>query len=126
MNEVFAVAIGGAVGASGRYLFTAQMFRLLGPNFPWGTFGVNIIGSLIMGMVAEGLALKFHLSPEMRSFLMTGVLGGFTTFSSFSLDAANMIQRGDTMLSALYIVGSVTCGLIGLFAGLYAMRLVFA
>ncbi len=125
MNGLFAVAIGGAVGASGRYLFSAQMLHWFGPHFPWGTFGVNLLGSFVMGLIAEGLALKFHVSPEMRSFLMTGVLGGFTTFSAFSLDAANMMQRGDGWLSALYVGGSVVGAIAALFAGLYFARLVF-
>ena len=124
MNGLFAGALGGALGASARYLFVAQALRWFGPAFPWGTFGVNIIGSFIMGVIAEGLALKFSAPPEFRSFVMTGVLGGFTTFSAFSLDAANMMERGDGMLSALYIGGSVVGAIAALFAGLYFVRLV--
>lgn len=126
MNSLLAVALGGAVGASGRYLFNLQMMRLLGVNFPWGTFGVNIIGSFIMGVLAEGLALRFNVSAEMRSFLMTGVLGGFTTFSAFSLDAGNMIERNDFGLAGLYIVASVVGSIAALFLGLYAVRTVLA
>lgn len=126
MNSIFAVAIGGAVGASGRYLFNLQMMRLLGTNFPWGTFGVNIIGSFIMGVMAEGLALRFNVSAEMRSFLMTGVLGGFTTFSAFSLDASNMIERNDFGLAGLYVAASVVGSIAALFLGLYAVRTVLA
>ncbi|HAC58210.1 MAG TPA: fluoride efflux transporter CrcB [Rhodobiaceae bacterium] len=125
MNAIFAVAVGGAIGATGRYLFNLQMLRLLGPNFPWGTFGVNVIGSLIMGLVAGLFALRFDVSPEMRSFITTGILGGFTTFSAFSLDAANMIERGQTGLAALYIGGSVVLGLAGLFFGLWIARAMF-
>ena len=124
MNGLLAVALGGAVGASGRYLLTAQMLHWFGPNFPWGTFSANLIGSFIMGFIAEGLALKFHFSPEMRSFVMTGLLGGFTTFSAFSLDAANMMERGDGLLSMLYVGGSVVGAIAALFAGLYFVRLV--
>ncbi|GMV64056.1 MAG: putative fluoride ion transporter CrcB [Parvibaculum sp.] len=125
MNAIFAVAVGGAIGATGRYLFNLQMLRLLGPNFPWGTFGVNVIGSFIMGLVAGLFALRLDLSPEMRSFITTGILGGFTTFSAFSLDAANMIERGQTGLAALYIGGSVVLGLAGLFFGLWIARAMF-
>lgn len=125
MNAIFAVAVGGAIGATGRYLFNLQMLRLLGPNFPWGTFGVNVIGSFIMGLVAGLFALRFDVSPEMRSFITTGILGGFTTFSAFSLDAANMIERGQTGLAALYIGGSVVLGLAGLFLGLSIARAMF-
>lgn len=126
MNSLFAVALGGAVGASGRYLFNLQMMRLLGLNFPWGTFGVNIIGSFIMGVIAESLALRFNVSSEVRSFLMTGVLGGFTTFSAFSLDAGNMIERNDFGLAGLYVGASVVGSIVALFIGLYAVRTVLA
>ncbi len=126
MNTLFAVALGGAVGASGRYLFGLQAMRLLGIGFPWGTLGVNIIGSFIMGLLAESLALRFNVSAEMRSFLMTGVLGGFTTFSAFSLDAGVMIERNDFALAGLYIAASVVGSIAALFLGLYAVRTVLA
>ena len=126
MNSLFAVAVGGAVGASGRYLFNLQMMRLLGPNFPWGTFGVNIIGSFIMGVIAESLALRFNVSSEVRSFLMTGVLGGFTTFSAFSLDAGNMIERNDFGMAGIYVGASVIGSIAALFLGLYLVRTVLA
>lgn len=125
MNSIFAVAVGGAIGATGRYLFNLQMLRLLGPNFPWGTFGVNVIGSFVMGLVAGLFALRLDLSPEMRSFITTGILGGFTTFSAFSLDAANMMERGQHALAAAYIGGSVALGLAGLFLGLWIARITF-
>lgn len=125
MNSIFAVAVGGAIGATGRYLFNLQMLRLLGPNFPWGTFGVNVIGSFIMGLVAGLFALRLDLSPEMRSFITTGILGGFTTFSAFSLDVANMIERGQHAIAAAYIGGSVALGLAGLFLGLWIARVAF-
>lgn len=125
MNMVLAVALGGAIGSSLRYLFGDMMMRLMGINFPWGTFGVNLIGSLLMGLIAGALALKFNASQEMRSFLMTGVLGGFTTFSAFSLDAANMIERHDYMLAAVYVGGSVIVALMALFLGLWISRIAF-
>jgi len=126
MNSIFAVAVGGAIGATGRYLFNLQMLRLLGPNFPWGTFGVNVIGSFVMGLVAGLLAFRLDLSAEMRSFITTGILGGFTTFSAFSLDAANMMERGQHALAAAYIGGSVALGLAGLFLGLWIARAMFS
>ncbi|MBC7102440.1 MAG: fluoride efflux transporter CrcB [Parvibaculum sp.] len=125
MNSIFAVAVGGAIGATGRYLFNLQMLRLLGPNFPWGTFGVNVTGSFIMGLVAGLFAFRLDLSSEMRSFITTGILGGFTTFSAFSLDAANMIERGQHALAAAYIGGSVALGIAGLFFGLWIARVTF-
>jgi CrcB protein len=126
MNTLFAVAVGGALGASGRYVFNIQMMRLLGTGFPWGTFGVNIIGSFLMGVFVESFALRLNLSAEMRSFLTTGVLGGFTTFSTFSLDAGNMIERSDFTLAGLYITSSVIGSIMALFLGLYVVRTVFA
>jgi len=126
VNSLFAVAVGGALGASGRYLFNLQMMRLLGPNFPWGTLGVNIIGSFVMGVLAESFALRFNVSSEMRSFLMTGILGGFTTFSAFSLDAGNMIERDAFGLAGIYVAASVLGSIAALFLGLWAVRTVFA
>ncbi|MBX3492735.1 MAG: fluoride efflux transporter CrcB [Parvibaculum sp.] len=126
MNHLFAVAIGGAIGASGRYLLNTQMLRLLGPNFPWGILTINIVGSLAMGLLAGAFALKYDLSSEMRSFLTTGILGGFTTFSAFSLDAANMIERGDIGLAGLYMAGSVAGAVGALFAGLWIARMLFS
>lgn len=126
MNHLFAVALGGAIGASGRYLFNLSMLRFMGMGFPWGTLGVNIIGSFIMGVLAESLALRFNVSAEMRSFLMTGVLGGFTTFSAFSLDVSNMVERNDFTLAGLYIAASVVGSIAALFLGLYAVRTVLA
>ena len=125
MNTLFAVAAGGAIGAGARHLFNLQMLRLFGPAFPWGTFGVNIIGSLLMGLLAGIFALKLDLSPDARSFLTTGLLGGFTTFSAFSLDAMNMLERGDTGLAVAYMGGSVVLSIGALFFGLAAVRMMF-
>ncbi|MES1991210.1 MAG: fluoride efflux transporter CrcB [Pseudomonadota bacterium] len=126
MNPFLAVCLGGALGSGARYLFNAQMTRAFGPDFPWGILGVNIIGCFIMGVLAESFALRFNVSAEMRSFLMTGVLGGFTTFSAFSLDAGNMIERHDYTLAGLYIAASVIGSIAALFFGLYAVRTVLA
>ena len=125
MNTFLAVAAGGAIGAGARHLFNLQMLRLLGPGFPWGTFGVNVIGSLAMGLLAGLFALKLDLSPEARSFLTTGLLGGFTTFSAFSLDAMNMLERGDVGLAFAYMGGSVFLSVGALFLGLFAVRMLF-
>lgn len=122
MNTLLAVALGGAIGAGARHLFNLQALRMFGPNFPWGTIGVNVIGSLLMGVLAGFFAFKADLSPEWRSFLATGFLGGFTTFSAFSLDAANLIQRGDTGLALAYMGGSVAMGIGALFLGLFLVK----
>jgi CrcB protein len=125
MNTLLAVAAGGAIGAGARHLFNVQMLRLFGPSFPWGTFGVNILGSLLMGLLVGLFALKLDLSSEVRSFLTTGILGGFTTFSAFSLDAVNMLERGDIELAFAYMGGSVVLSVAALALGLFIMRMIF-
>jgi CrcB protein len=87
---------------------------------------VNILGCFIMGIIAEGMALHFNASQEMRSFLMTGILGGFTTFSAFALDAGNLIERHDYGFAGLYIAGSVGGSILALFIGLWTVRNLFA
>jgi fluoride exporter len=126
MKMLIAVALGGAVGATGRYLFASQALRFFGPGFPWGTLGVNIIGSFVMGVIVEGLALRFQVSPEMRAFLVTGVLGGFTTFSAFSLDISLLLEKKDIGLAALYAFGSLGGAVLALFFGLWLTRAVLS
>ncbi len=126
MKMLLAVALGGAVGATGRYLFASQALRWMGPGFPWGTFGVNLVGSFCMGVLIESLALRFQVSPEMRVFLVTGVLGGFTTFSAFSLDMALMIEKRELLYGAIYASGSLGGSVFALFLGLWLTRMVLA
>ncbi len=116
------VAAGGALGAAGRYLVNVWTGRLLGSGFPWGTLTVNILGSLAMGALITFMALKWSTSQEMRAFLTTGILGGFTTFSAFSLDFATLYERKAFGLAALYALGSVGVSLIAIFAGMALMR----
>jgi len=119
---IFAVAAGGALGATGRFLVGRLMFNLMGPGFPWGTLTVNMIGSFIIGCVAGAAATKYSLSHAWQGFLIIGVLGGFTTFSAFSLEVALMIEKHQLQAAALYALGSVFIGVLALFAGLYAGR----
>ena len=119
---ILAVAAGGAVGAVARYLTGAAMTQLLGQGWPYGTFAVNIAGSLLMGMLIEATAPVWSLSAEMRALLITGVLGAFTTFSTFSLDAVTLWQRGQQELAGLYVAGSVVLGIGSLLAGMRLMR----
>ena len=120
---LLAVAAGGALGAAGRYLVASQALRLLGPGFPWGTLTVNVLGSFVMGVLIELMAQKINVSPEMRAFLTVGILGGFTTFSAYSLDVALLIEKNAFGSAALYAIGSVIFSVGALFAGLAAVRM---
>lgn len=117
---VLQVAVGGALGATGRYLVNVSAMRLLGPGFPWGTVVVNVVGSFLMGLLVVVLARRggTHLAP----FLMTGLLGGFTTFSAFSLDSATLWQRGEVGLMAVYVMGTVLVSIAALFVALWLGR----
>ena len=95
---------------------------LFGISFPWGTLIVNIVGSLAMGIIAGWFASRGQGGDSARLFLATGVLGGFTTFSAFSLDVALLWERGQMTAAAVYAVGSVVCAVAGVFAGLAVMR----
>lgn len=126
MKMVFYVAFGGALGSVARYLTAEAFGRLVGSGFPWATLTVNIVGSTIMGLLAGAMAHVWDLPTELRLFLTTGILGGFTTFSTFSLDVASMMQRGDFTTAAAYLLSSLVIGIGGLFAGLYFVRMVTA
>ena len=121
MNYVL-VFIGGGLGASLRHAINVGCARACGINFPYGTFVINITGSLVMGIIAGYLALKGEASQPWRLFVMTGILGGYTTFSAFSLDAVTLYQRGEMGLALFYVLGSVILSIAGLFAGLALVR----
>jgi fluoride exporter len=116
------VFIGGGLGSTLRHVVNIVCQRLLGTNFPYHTFIINITGSTIMGLIAGYLAFKGEAAQSWRLFLMTGVLGGYTTFSAFSLDAAVLYERGAVGLTLLYVLGSVVLSILGLFAGLALVR----
>ena len=116
------VFFGGGLGATLRHLVNLICARCIGIGFPWGTFIINISGSTVMGLIAGYLAFKGEASQPWRLFLMTGILGGYTTFSAFSLDAALLYERGELGLAAAYVLGSVVLSIAGLFAGLAVMR----
>ncbi|KIZ34481.1 MULTISPECIES: fluoride efflux transporter CrcB [Rhodopseudomonas] len=116
------VFLGGGLGATVRHFVNTISSRTLGTAFPYHTFLINITGSTVMGVVAGYLAFKGGASQPLRLFVMTGVLGGYTTFSAFSLDAALLYERGEVVLAALYVLGSVVLAIAGLFAGLTLVR----
>jgi CrcB protein len=116
------VAVGGAVGASLRHLVNGLALRLVGPSFPWGTMAINIAGSFIMGVFIEMLARRFNTSNELRLFVATGILGGFTTFSAFSLDFAVLWEKGAAAPALGYALASVVGSLLALFLGLWLAR----
>lgn len=116
------VALGGALGSVMRYLSVLGVGRWLGTGFPYGTLAVNITGSFLMGLLVGWLARSGAATPTAHLFVAVGCLGGFTTFSAFSLDAVAMLQRGETVPALLYVIGSVMLSLMGLMVGLWCMR----
>ena len=125
LAHIAAVAAGGALGAMSRYGVGVAFGRWLGPNFPGATLTVNIIGSLVMGLLI-GLFAHYGTSQVMRLFLVVGFLGAFTTFSTFSLDAVTLFERGEHLLVAFYVAGSVIGAIAGLFLGLTLTRTLVA
>ena len=122
MNHFLLVALGGAIGASARHGINLAALRLVGSAFPWGTMAINIVGSFAMGVFVALLARRVGASDELRLFVATGVLGGFTTFSAFSLDFAVLWERGATLAAAGYALASVAGALVAIFAGLALVR----
>jgi CrcB protein len=124
MLHIILVAIGGAIGAGTRHLVNLGALRLVGPNFPWGTMAVNVVGSFVMGLFIALLGRRFGGSNELRMFVATGILGGFTTFSSFSLDFATLWERGTPLPAFGYAFASVIGAIFALFLGLWLARTV--
>lgn len=127
MQSLLLVAAGGATGAVARYVLSAQALRTLGPGWPHGTLAANVIGGFLMGLLAGGLALRGGADQEKwRLLLGVGLLGGFTTFSAYSLEVALMIERREWASAFSYSLGSVVLSIGALLAGLFLMRRVFA
>ncbi len=123
MYALFLVIAGGGIGAGLRHGMNIGAARLLGTEFPWGTFAINIIGSFLIGIAAAWFAFRNDAaSQSLRLFLTTGILGGFTTFSAFSLDFALLFERGEIMAAVWYVLGSVGLSLLAIFAGLWLVR----
>jgi CrcB protein len=125
MFHVLLVAVGGAVGSVMRHLVGLASLRLLGPAYPWGTLAVNLAGGFAMGLFIELLARRLGGSTEWRLFVATGIMGGFTTFSAFSLDVAVLWERGQAAAAAGYALASVAGAILALFLGLWLGRSLF-
>lgn len=123
---LLAVAFGGAVGSVGRFVVTSLVGRWVTHGFPWGTLAVNLIGSFAMGVLVELAAQRWNVGLELRALLFTGLLGGFTTFSAYSLDLVTLIERQAWATAVAYGTGSVAFGVLGLFGGLFAVRWLLA
>jgi len=125
MNGLLYVALGGALGASGRHLLGIATLKAFGPDYPYGTIAVNIIGGFLMGVLAGWLALKVSGGDNLRLFLGVGLLGGFTTFSAFSLDAVIMYEKKAYGALMSYVGGSVILSIGALMIGLILARKIF-
>ena len=124
MKMILSIALGGALGAAGRHVVGHVVAERLGRAFPYGTLSVNILGSFLMGFLVVALASRFDASPELRGFLAVGVLGGFTTFSAYSLEIALLFERGAMQMSILYAFLSVILAVSALFGGMMVGRAV--
>ncbi len=119
------IGLGGGLGAMARFWFGGAVLRIMGSGgFPWGTLAVNLLGCFVMGLVAALLAAWPRLPQELRLFLTTGILGGFTTFSAFALEAVGLMDRGAWFQAAAYVLGSVALSIVGLGLGRSLMKLI--
>ena len=122
MPNLLLVMLGGALGTGGRYLFGRAALGLFGPGYPWGTLGVNLLGGLLMGLLSGSIARLGQSGEPWRLLLGVGVLGGFTTFSAFSLDTITLIERGDGAIALGYVLISVVGAIAALALGLNLAR----
>ena len=126
MKLALVIALGGGLGAVSRHFLNGWVSRLAGSELSWGILAINVLGSLLMGVLVEWMALRGAVSNELRAFLTVGILGGLTTFSSFSLDTWLLIERGQTVSALAYVALSVGLAIAALAAGLHLTRLVLA
>lgn len=122
MHSILLVGAGGAIGAVLRYAVSGAAYRILGASFPWGTLAVNVLGCFIIG-VAWALAEESTVSPAARVFFLTGILGAFTTFSTFGLETINLLRDGEVALGIANVVGSNLAGLLAVVLGFFLVRL---
>ncbi|TDI67019.1 MAG: fluoride efflux transporter CrcB [Alphaproteobacteria bacterium] len=126
MKLILVVAAGGAVGAVARYVMMSAVGAMVGAGFPWATLAVNVIGSLIFGLLIETMALFWSPGEALRAFMVVGVLGAFTTFSTFSLDVVVLYERGEFAAIAAYVIAAFVLSVGALFAGMAMVRAAFA
>lgn len=126
MYMILAIGAGGAIGAVLRHFVGMMFLHMMGANFPWGTISVNIIGSFIMGVLVTYFALVWNPSQELKAFLTVGLLGGFTTFSAFSLDVITLWERGASMAAMGYIMGSIMLSILALSFGMMMVRMLIS
>ncbi|NGO63056.1 fluoride efflux transporter CrcB [Rhizobium daejeonense] len=122
MMQIVLVATGGAVGSVLRYVVGLGAMKLLGSSFPWGTLTVNVVGCFGIGVLAELIVARFGGSADLRLLLITGFLGGFTTFSAFALDAVSLFERGAAFSSFVYLASSIVVSIAATVAGMLLMR----
>ena len=122
MQAYLFVFLGAGIGGALRHAVNFAAARLFGVGFPWGTLTVNVVGGFAMGMLVEWLALRAGWTQHLRLFVTTGILGGFTTFSAFSLDAVLLWERGQPSLALTYVALSVALSIAGLIGGLVMIR----
>jgi len=111
------IAVGGAIGSTARYVFSQLVQHATGTLFPIGTFAVNCVGCLVFGAIAGAAEQRVQMAPELRLFLLVGVLGGFTTFSSYAFESVSLMRDGQFAAAFVNVVGQVVAGLVGLWAG---------
>ncbi|HET8789865.1 MAG TPA: fluoride efflux transporter CrcB [Modicisalibacter sp.] len=123
MMTWLAVALGGAIGALGRYALSGWLTSALGRGFPWGTFGVNLLGCCLIGALYVWLTQELKLAPIWQALLMAGFTGAFTTFSTFALEALVLMEDGRAMIAVLYVTASLALGVAGVAAGMKLARI---
>lgn len=122
MNLVWAIALGGALGAVSRHFVAGRVTALLGIGFPFGTMTVNVLGSFLMGVLVELFALKLNLPRPVQALVTTGFMGAFTTFSTFSMETVLLVERHNLFLAILYVGGSVVLALSAFALGMSLVR----
>jgi fluoride exporter len=116
------VAAGGAIGSVARYLLSTFVLRQTGSLFPLGTFAVNLVGCVVFGVIAGAAEQRIPLAPESRLFVLVGILGGFTTFSSYAFESVSLVRDGQLLAASINIIGQVAAGLAGMWLGMAAGR----